>query len=32
MHTVLDIHHVGNPIVDLEELPYEVFVVEKKTD
>jgi hypothetical protein len=32
MHTVLDFHHVENPTVNLDEIPYEVFVVEKKAD
>ncbi|KAF2443730.1 hypothetical protein P171DRAFT_432915 [Karstenula rhodostoma CBS 690.94] len=32
MHTVLDLHHVENPTVDLDAIPYEVLFVEKKTD
>jgi len=32
MHTVLDLHHIENPTVNLDEIPYEVFVVEKRGD
>jgi hypothetical protein len=32
MHVVLDFYHVENPIVDLCAIPYEVFVVVKKSE
>lgn len=32
MHTVLDFHHVENPTVNLDEIPHEVFVVERAPD
>lgn len=32
MHTVLDFHYVENPTVNLDEIPHEVFVVEKAPD
>jgi hypothetical protein len=30
MHTVLDFHYVDHPTPNLAQIPYEVFVVEKK--
>ncbi|KAF2874171.1 hypothetical protein BDV95DRAFT_487501 [Massariosphaeria phaeospora] len=32
MHTVLDLHHIENPTANLNEIPYEVFVVKKEAD
>jgi hypothetical protein len=31
-HTVLDLHYIENPTANLDEIPYEVFLVKKQAD